>query len=220
MSALNHIFCTLQDYSNPTNKPCSVHLRAFGYDDTSYQRHGFIKVNGHTVFGASAGVNQYPDYRGINTIVLNPYTCTTTGWQWFDTHGSTDATQDFIEYLRYISEGTILLGVTADEARENLGSALRLLKIAGVNVYDVNSRGKFAFVFQKGHPYKTAMRKSKAGGDALELSVTITGLWIYIHKFIRRDLPVRTNILASRNIFLKIVANQRELLASVRYEWW
>ena len=161
---------------NPANKPCSVHLRSFGYDDTSYQRYGFIKVNEHTVFGASIGVNPYPNYRGINTIVLNPYTCTTTGWQWFDTHGSTDATQDFVEYLRYISDGTILLGVTADSTDGNLSPALRLLKIAGINVYDVHYRGKFAFVLQKGHPYKTAMRKSKAGGDALELSVTVTGI--------------------------------------------
>ena len=133
-------------------------------------------MNKRTVFTSSYGKLGNPNYRGINTIVLNPRDCSTTGWQWFDTHGSVDAAEDFVEYLRYIREGTILLGVTADDASMFLTPALRLLKVAGVDVYDVHYQRKFAFVLQKGYPHKTAMRKSYAGGNALELLVTVSGL--------------------------------------------
>jgi len=53
-----------------------------------------------------------------------------------------------------------VVGVSGDEPRTNLRNALPALQNIGVDVSDVNLRGSFGFVAQKGFPDKTVLRKA------------------------------------------------------------
>ena len=130
------------------------------------------------MFGSSYDVNQDSNYKGINTFVLNVNEHSISGWRRFDTWADVNQAYDFIEYFNQLRDGAVLIGVTADEPFQYLDPALRLLKAAGVDLYDVHGKGlagKFAFILQKGYPEKTLMRKHNAGGNALELNISITG---------------------------------------------
>jgi len=54
----------------------------------------------------------------------------------------------------------MIVGVTADEASRNLEPALSTLDSCGVDVDDVELRGAFTFVAQKGYPSKTVQDKT------------------------------------------------------------
>jgi len=56
--------------------------------------------------------------------------------------------------------------VTADEPNRQLSNALSALLQLGVDVADVEYRGSFAFIAQKGYPNKTAFRKVLRGEES------------------------------------------------------
>jgi len=62
--------------------------------------------------------------------------------------------------LRMVSDGSVIVGVSAEEATLELSSALLTLREFGVDVVDVEYRGSFAFIAQKGYPDKTVLSKA------------------------------------------------------------
>ena len=142
---------------------------------------------------SSLGV--YTTYnRGINTVILDAMSCTTRDLRWFDTYSSTNhtgevpsnpgTTQDFINYFNGLPSGTVLLAISCDDSFQELGSALPMLKTAGVDVSDVGFRGMFAFVLQNGYPGKTVLvkRQTSAQCSALSLNVSTTGWFQFLHR--------------------------------------
>ena len=76
-------------------------------------------------------------------------------------------------------DGSIIVGVTADEPANYLHDALSTLGSLGANVSDVQTRGVFGFVAQKSFPHKTALRKVTTAAPAVwfppHFTVSITG---------------------------------------------
>lgn len=108
-------------------------------------------------------------------MIVDPVSCTASNHRCFDTHIGAAPTQDLVNYINYVRTGALLVGVTGDEPMLNIGSALSLLRVAGVEVADVQNRGSFAFVIQIGYPEKTVFAKSQPTGQYSSLNVIVRG---------------------------------------------
>ena len=107
-------------------------------------------------------------------MVVNPSQCSAAGDpQSFDTSGSSPVS--FIAYLKSLSIGTILVGVTCDDAYVSLAPAFPLLLSMGVDVIDVGSRGMFAFILQTGFQNRTIFSKTVTRADPLTMVVLKSG---------------------------------------------
>jgi len=132
---------------------------------------GFVKVNKATVWESSA-----PNSRGVTIVLVDPIRCSVEEWRTFDTYATGMNAIKLSIYLGWeVSDGSIIVGVTADEPRHNLMSALHRLRLFGVDVYDVKFHGAFAFVTQKGFPSKTVMRKTNGPDIRPYVAVSIAG---------------------------------------------
>jgi len=143
---------------------CSIEVlaySAYGHDGNCSPRAGYVKLNGVTVWQGSWCGN-IPNPRGTNILLIDPFTCSKQELSTFDTHArSTDAATPLSNYLQQLNHGQIIVGVSADEPRENLDIALPTLRQFGVEVSELKWRGSFGFVAQKGFPSKTVIRKAR-----------------------------------------------------------
>ena len=140
--------------------------------------YGFVKLNGVTVWQASWG-GSLPNIRGVSTVLVDLFDCSLQDSQNYDTHTSADDTTELANYLEMLEYGSVIVAVTGDEPRKNLANALPTLQQFGVDVFDVQNRGAFGFVAQKGFPDKTVLRKAltKEESDTQQphFEVLITG---------------------------------------------
>lgn len=154
---------------------CFIKIKSYSLSDCSKPNDGYVYLNGKLVWeGGWFQCSTKPNLRGINTMIVDPFTCTASDIRRFDTYISAGESNDLREYLQWVHDGALIVGVTGDEPSANLGPALSILKAAGVWVGDVKFRGNFAFVMQKGYPQKTHMAKSVTNGvpfSLLEVSV-------------------------------------------------
>lgn len=119
---------------------------------------GHVKLNGVAVWRGS-WCGTYPNDRGVTMLLVDPVTCSVKGFGRYDTFTSTDNTGQLIKYVQLLDHGDVVVGVSADEPRRYLDDALPALRGIGVEVGDVQFRGSFCFVAQKGFPTKTLLRK-------------------------------------------------------------
>ena len=124
---------------------------------------GYVKLNGDTVwFGSWCGSD--PNPRGVNTLLIDPFACSVLQFRRFDTYSSSSDARQLRDYIRQLNHGSVIVGVTADEPRLRLSSALSALREIGVDVDDVHYRGSFAFIAQRGYRANTVL--SKANNEA------------------------------------------------------
>ena len=160
---------------------CNVEIQSYGAEDRSDQNFGYIEVNGRRAFNASWSGIHGSNYRGINTMILDPVACLAVDWHQWDVLGYASAAGDLVAYINYLRDGAILLAATADEASFNLQPAVQTLTTAGVplsatsSYTEINYRGKYAFVLQKGYPEKTVMAMASRGADSLKIKVHLKG---------------------------------------------
>ena len=120
---------------------------------------GYVKLNGVVVWN-STFVDNVPHRRGVNILLIDPFNCSLQESRNFDilSNSGAEATR-LSNYLQQVSDGSVVVGVSNDEATRNLDNALSTLQQLGANVSDVRFRGSYAFVAQKGYPAKTVLRK-------------------------------------------------------------
>ena len=92
-------------------------------------------------------------------VVVDPASCSRQDWRNFDTCRSSSHAVQLRDFIRRLSYGTVLVGVSCDEASRHLGPAVPTLGALGADVSDVRNRGAFAFVAEKGDPSKTVLDK-------------------------------------------------------------
>ena len=102
---------------------------------------------------------EYPRNRGSNVIIVDPSSCTLQEWRHFDTHWQRDTAARLRDYLRGLSNGTVLVGVSCDAVSLFLSDALPTLSALGADVSDVEFRGAWVFVAEKGNASKTVLDK-------------------------------------------------------------
>ena len=162
---------------------CSIEVLAYtGYGSCAqklYVAEGYVKLNAVPVWQGS-WCGRFTNHRGVNTVLIDPFSCSVRESRRFDTHFSTSNSTELSNYLQQLSNGSIIVGVSADEPRRWLGPALSTLRHFGVEVSDVERRGTFGFVAQKGYPAKTVLRKVVTGEESrsnpAQFNTTITGI--------------------------------------------
>ena len=154
---------------------------AYGeYDGCSSRAtEGYVKINGVAVW-RSSWCGRYSNYRGINLFLIDPFGCYVQRRRRFDTHISTTASTQLTNYVQLVNHGSIIVGVSADEATWHWDNALPGLKQIGADVSDVQHRGSFAFVARKNFPMNTVVRKvlteSQSYANPARLNARITGI--------------------------------------------
>ena len=163
---------------------CSLDVLAYSSNDDGTRRIGHVKLNGEAVWQGSwcghlsnrRGIN----CRGVNTLLVDPFSCSVEECRFFDTYASETAASQLSDYLQQLDDGTVIVGVTADEPSKNLSGALPTLQELGVDVSDVGFRGSFAFIAQKGYPDKTVLSKalteSESNTTPAHVNALITGI--------------------------------------------
>jgi len=174
---------------------CSVEVlaySAYGPDEGCTRQVGYVKLNGATAW-EGFWCPYIPGYRGVNTVLIDPFVCSAQEIRLFDTYASTDAATELSNYLQQLNHGSIIVGVSADEATNSLtDGAKSTLQLLGADISDVQWRGSFGFIAQKGFPAKTVLRKALTEEDSHSnpphLYATIKG--------IKRALKLRHRIIA------------------------
>jgi len=119
------------------------------------------------------------------TFLINPFTCFAEVLRVSDTHASEEDAKQLATFLDTMTDGQIVIGLTADEAMSNLSPALPALSQLGVDVADVENRGSFAFIVQKGYLEKTVISKvlseEQSNTHPAHFSVAITGNNLHRH---------------------------------------
>jgi len=138
--------------------PCTIEAQAYGANRHRETRYAYVKLNGVAVWHASWR-GEYPVNRGVNVFIVDRSACTLQEWRNFDTHGDRYAAAQLRDYLQGLSDGTVLVGVSADEITTYFYAARRALSALGAYVSDVGWRGAFVFVAEKGDPSKTVVDK-------------------------------------------------------------
>jgi len=159
---------------------CSVEVLAFSaYGSSCMPRAGHIKLDGVAVW-RSSWCGNFPLLRGVNTMLINPFDCSAQDIRHFDTHVSTNGATQLKDYLQLVNRGSVIVGVSADEPRENLGNALSTLRQFGIEVADLTRRGSFGFIAQKGFLAKTVLRKvlteAESNSNPPHFNAIITGI--------------------------------------------
>ena len=158
---------------------CAIEVLAYGANSNRTTKNGYVKLNTVPVWQA-AWHGTFPNLRGVNTILVDPFKCSAREVRQFDTWGDQNAATELSSYLQQLNRGTIIVGVTADEPSRWLAGALPTLGEIGVDVADVQYRGAFEFVAQKGFPAKTVLRKAltqaESFADQPHFHATVTGM--------------------------------------------
>jgi len=155
--------------------PCTIEAQAYGANRHQQTRYAYVKMNGVAVWQASWR-GEYPVNRGSNMITVDRSACTLQEWRNFDSLGDRGAGADLRDYLQGLSNGTILVGVSADEPSTNLYQAREPLSALGANVTDVGYRGAWAFVAEIGDPSKTVLDKqlTEEAANARQPKITVS----------------------------------------------
>jgi len=137
--------------------PCWVEAQAYGANTYDKKRYGYVELNGVAVW-QSSWHGEHPNQRGANMFTIDTSTCTLRRGRRFDTFDNGPAAR-LRDYIQGLSNGTVLVGVSADEASRYLEAAEATLSSLGADVSDVEYRGAWAFVAEIGDPSKTVLDK-------------------------------------------------------------
>jgi len=107
-------------------------------------------------------------------FTIDTAACTLLDTQRYDTYGDSGAGGRLNDYLQGLSDGTVLVGISADEASRHLAAAEATLSGLGADVSDVGHRGAWAFVAEKGDPSKTVLDKELTEASALGRDPVVT----------------------------------------------
>jgi len=161
---------------------CSIDAMAYSaasFGGRCLTKVGHVKLNGDVVWKAGWCHLNLPNLRGVNTLLIDPFTCSVQENRTFDTWASSSAATQLSNYLNQLIHGRVIVGVSADEASLRLSIALPTLRQFGVEVADVRYRGSFTFVVQKGYPAKTVLSKAVTQRESsiapAHVNATITG---------------------------------------------
>jgi len=164
------------------SRQCSIEAQAYSANPNDETRYGYVKLNGVAVWQASwPWHGEYKNDRGANMFVVDTSTCTLQESQSYDTYGDRGAAARLRDYLQGLRNGTVLVGVSADEASKYLDAAEATLSGLGADVSDVGWRGAWAFVAVIGDPSQTVLDKEleETAANARQPVVTafFAGAW-------------------------------------------
>jgi len=179
---------------------CMIKVSAYsasGGDADCIEKIGHVKLDGAVVWQGSCG-GSVVDTRGVNILLVDPFSCSVLETRRFDT--TANESTDLSNYLLSTNRGDVIVGVSDSEPQSNLAEALPVLQQLGVDLGDLQHRGPFAFIVQKGHSDKTVLSKAldekESKTKPARLNAEITGRPTF---FLQCDLKRRRRR-STRNI--------------------
>ena len=159
---------------------CSVKTRAWGKDDGHGTMFGYIQVNSVTFLSTSRSGNTNDQSkpttlsRGIGIVVLTK-SCNVSAIYRYDTYSSSAENNNLRNLIKSLPNGTVFIGMTADEASTRLSSETRSTFAAeGVTLMtSMSMRSSLTFIAQKGDPgfVRQAAKARRKGPCMLEGAV-------------------------------------------------
>jgi len=137
---------------------CWIDAQAYAGNNFAEAKYSYLKLNGVTVWQAS-WIGDYPNDRGANMFIIDRATCTVLETRNYNTYGDATAGNRLRGFIQGLSDGTILVGVSCDEASIYLDAADATLTALGADVSDVGYRGAWTFLAEIGRPSKTVLDK-------------------------------------------------------------
>ena len=147
----------------------------FGQAKNAEAGHGYAKMNGVEVWNMFRKPWIHHS-RGVNILEIDPLKCTKKTLRHFDTHRSQGPSGMLRDYLQKLVKGTVIVGVSVDEASRRLNAALPALRGLGINVADVQYRGSFAFIAQKSYAYRALLHKVITYKETLKQPAQVNAL--------------------------------------------
>ena len=163
----------LHRFTINVSEGCSIEAKAYGGNGHSDVKYGYLKLNGVFVWQAS-WIGEYPNDRGVNTFVIDTLNCSVKESRTYDTYADSVAASRLRGYIEGLNEGTVLVGVSCDEASNHLDRAEAILSELGADVSDVGFRGAWAFLAVIGDPSRTIRDKELTEASAMERQPIIT----------------------------------------------
>ena len=117
---------------------------------------------------------EHPNHRGANMFTIDRSTCTLMESRNFDTWADSGNAVQLRDYIQGLSDGTVLVGISCDEASYHLDAAEATLNALGAYVSYVGYHGAWAFVAEKGDPSKTILDKVPTAALALVRDPRVT----------------------------------------------
>ena len=153
-------------------------------DNYNTPTYGDVKLNEMIVWQSAFKTPNIETKRGVNIGLVNTCNCSVPEpFLQFDMYADASAGTRLNDYLQQVDHGTVIIGVSADSPTDytnnRLQQALPALDALGVDVSDVEYRGAFGFVAQKGMPGKTVFRKAPTAAEGFNnpphFNVTVAG---------------------------------------------
>ena len=159
---------------------CLIEAQAYGGNSNDKTRYGYLKLNG-VAFWQASWAGKYANDRGAHMFVVDTSICTLQESRHYDTHCDRRAAARLRDYLRGLRKGTVLVGISGDEASGNSDAGEATLSGLGADVSDVRYRGAWAFVAVIGDPSQTVLDKelTETAANARQPNVTASfaGAW-------------------------------------------
>jgi len=155
----------LHGITNNVTAQCSIEAQAYGANGFAEAKYGYLKLNGLSAWLASF-LGEHPNNRGATMLVVDTSSCTVQQVRNFDTYSDLGAAARLRDYINGLSDGTVLVGVSCDEASSQLDAAEATLTELGADVSDVGWRGAWVFVAKIGNPSRTVLDKELTEASA------------------------------------------------------
>jgi len=152
---------------------CSIEAKAYSANNFAEAKYGYLKLNGVTMWKASF-IGDYPNKYGANMFIVDTSSCTVVESRNYNTYADVGAASRLRGYIEGLNDGTVLVGVSGDEASIYLAEAEATLAGLGADVSDVGYRGAWAFAAEIGDPSNTVLDKELTETSAMERQPIIT----------------------------------------------
>jgi len=144
---------------------------------------GFVLANGDTVWNASMCWDVYGSF-GVTVFTIDDSKCTVIRRRTYHTSELPSEAWALASDLMQATDGSWLIGVTGNDATNQLAQALPTLFSFGVYVGDVEYRGSFVFAIKKGDLGKTMLNKTKDNTEQpARLDIVISGTHALCDKY-------------------------------------
>jgi len=153
---------------------CNIEILSWGGEDST-ALNGYVRVNGEVLLSVNSWYN-----RGISTFIVNRANCTASSVQNFDTYADQSVSDQFASYLLTLPPGTVLIGVSFNDAARSLTpAAYGALADLGVNITGFAYHWKLAFAVIIGSPQLSVAKMQRAGGINLIVDFVVMANTIY-----------------------------------------
>ena len=142
-------------------------------NDAIAGRYGYIEVNQLVIADIAARGITVAKFTSLSTCDLGNLTS-------YDTSISSNNSKDLRDWLASLEEGSIVIGLSADESSREIDPARGIFASMGVDIVAIGFRWRFAFIIQVGSPHLSKQLLEPPGNPAIitaDICMYISYVW-------------------------------------------